>query len=254
VSPPAGAILGPWGWYGKAPGRGDFIRRGLTPGFVAVWDAWMQRLIRTARDALGPRWREGYFTAPIRRFALSPGLCGPRGAVGVMMPSVDRVGRMFPLCLAAETEAPAPAAWRAAAPHFEALETAALAMLDPDAAPELLARALSAPALSTPALPAPALWAHPPSLPPRWTAPCSTPRWRRWGGAAPSGRRSPGRGCCWPRACPAARRRRPPCSMPGPFPTPTPADATKDLRPCPTRPWRFRAARARAPKSGAFAR
>ncbi|SFH80005.1 type VI secretion system-associated protein TagF [Albimonas pacifica] len=150
LTPPAAP--GPWGWYGKAPGRGDFFRRGLTPGFVAAWDAWMQALIRTGRDALGEGWRAAYFSAPVRRFALSPGLCGPRGAVGVMMPSVDRVGRQFPLCLAAETDASAPAAWQAAAPYFEELETAALSMLHLDAAPERLAEALPA---MIPAAPAP---------------------------------------------------------------------------------------------------
>lgn len=150
-----GGALGPWGWYGKAPGRGDFFRQGLTPGFVAAWDAWLQALIGAGRGALGAGWREAYFAAPIRRFALSPGLCGPRGAVGVMMPSVDRVGRMFPLCLAAETDAPAAEAWRAAEPRFEALETAALSMLSLEATPDLLARAL--PHLA-------------PSAPPRWAA------------------------------------------------------------------------------------
>jgi len=145
------AALGPWGWYGKAPGRGDFFRRGLSPAFVAAWDAWMQALLRTGRDALGEGWRDAYFSAPIRRFALSPGLCGPRGAAGVMMPSVDRVGRAFPLVLAAETEAPAPRAWEAAAPLFDDLETAALAMLSHEATPDLLAEALPRLAPAAPA-------------------------------------------------------------------------------------------------------
>ena len=39
--------------------------------------------------------------APIWRFALAPGVAGPLPMLGVMMPSVDRVGRQFPLTLAA---------------------------------------------------------------------------------------------------------------------------------------------------------
>src|SRR5262249_23889417 len=38
---------------------------------------------------------------PIWRFALSPGLCGAGAATGVLMPSVDRVGRYFPLTIVA---------------------------------------------------------------------------------------------------------------------------------------------------------
>lgn len=133
-----------WGWFGKAPGAGDFLRRGLSPEFVAPWDAFLQRLLTEGREALGPGWRDAYFAAPIWRFALAPGLCGPRGAAGVLMPSVDRVGREFPLTLAAETGAPPGPAYRAAAPLFAALEDAALAMLDFDAPPARLAGALAA--------------------------------------------------------------------------------------------------------------
>jgi len=38
--------------------------------------------------------------APVWRFYLSAGLCGPGAACGVFMPSVDRAGRHFPLTLA----------------------------------------------------------------------------------------------------------------------------------------------------------
>ncbi len=38
-----------------------------------------------------------YLTCPIWRFALAPGACGDQGRLGVLMPSVDKVGRYFPL-------------------------------------------------------------------------------------------------------------------------------------------------------------
>ena len=134
---------GGYGLFGKIPGAGDFLRRGLSPGFVQAWDAWMQGLLVAGRTALGERWQEAYFTAPIWRFAIGPGVAGASGAVGVVMPSVDRVGRQFPLCLAAETAEPAWSAYMSAAGTFDQLETVALASLDEGGTPETLEHALS---------------------------------------------------------------------------------------------------------------
>jgi type VI secretion system protein ImpM len=50
---------------------------------------------------MGEAWLEAYLTSPIWRFALSAGLCGDAAAAGVLMPSVDRVGRYFPLTIVA---------------------------------------------------------------------------------------------------------------------------------------------------------
>ena len=41
-----------------------------------------------------------YLTAPVWRFAWSPGIAGAHWWMGVMMPSVDNVGRYFPLIVA----------------------------------------------------------------------------------------------------------------------------------------------------------
>ena len=43
-----------------------------------------------------------YLNTPIWRFVLGPNLCGAEPSLGVMMPSVDRVGRYFPLVIAAQ--------------------------------------------------------------------------------------------------------------------------------------------------------
>lgn len=126
--------MGAFGYFGKIPAQGDFLRRGLSPGFVEPWDHWVQSLMLGAREALGAAWQASYFSAPIWRFALAPKLCGPSAIAGVLMPSVDRVGRQFPLTLAAEIEAPSAwAAYCTAAPAFPALEDIALSMLEDDA-------------------------------------------------------------------------------------------------------------------------
>lgn len=53
-----------------------------------------------SRQALGESWVLTYLSSPIWRFALARGVCGENAWMGLMMPSVDRVGRHFPLTLA----------------------------------------------------------------------------------------------------------------------------------------------------------
>lgn len=96
--------MGP-GYFGKFPSHGDFITRRLPrDGFLDVWDRWLQTGLATSREQLGEAWLPTYLTSPIWRFALSPGICGPLPWAGIMMPSVDSVGRYFPLTLAAAVE------------------------------------------------------------------------------------------------------------------------------------------------------
>nr|WP_321527101.1 type VI secretion system-associated protein TagF [uncultured Cohaesibacter sp.] len=131
-----------FGWYGKVPFVGDFVRSGLSPGFVQAWDHWLQGLMITGQEALQDQWVSCYMSAPIWRFALSSGICGSHAVAGIVMPSVDRVGRPFPLCLAMEAEDPAWVIYKSLAPVFPALEAAALAMLEEEATLDLLRRAL----------------------------------------------------------------------------------------------------------------
>jgi type VI secretion system protein ImpM len=93
------------GLYGKLPSHGDFLRRRTSDAFVEIWDAWLQECIAATRNRLAEQWLDLYLTSPAWRFACAAGACGPAAVIGVMVPSVDRVGRYFPLTLVAELPA-----------------------------------------------------------------------------------------------------------------------------------------------------
>ena len=88
------------GFYGKVASRGDFIERNLPKDFQRSWDAWLSAGLQTSRQQLGEHWLDAYLTSPLWRFALAPGVCGSEAMTGVLMPSIDRVGRYFPLTIA----------------------------------------------------------------------------------------------------------------------------------------------------------
>jgi type VI secretion system protein ImpM len=89
------------GWFGKMPALGDFASRRLPDDWIAGWDGWLQHELVHARDALGEdAWLALYMVAPVRRFWLAAGLLTREAWLGVLMPSVDSVGRQFPFTLA----------------------------------------------------------------------------------------------------------------------------------------------------------
>jgi type VI secretion system protein ImpM len=87
------------GWYGKLPSLGDFASRRLPPEFIEGWDQWLARGLADWQ-AHEPDWLTHYLQGPSWRFLIGPGLIGAATWIGVLMPSVDQVGRYFPLCLA----------------------------------------------------------------------------------------------------------------------------------------------------------
>lgn len=95
------------GFYGKLATRGDFLHRGLPSSFIDPWDSWLAGGISSSQQELGAAWLDAYLVSPLWRFAVAPGLVGPSAVTGVMMPSVDRVGRYFPLTIACLLEADA---------------------------------------------------------------------------------------------------------------------------------------------------
>jgi len=85
---------------------GDFAHRRLPEAFRAVWDQWLQRGMSRLRDRAD--WTERYLEAPIWCFALGRQVAGDQAWIGVLMPSVDGVGRYFPFALAVELDASVP--------------------------------------------------------------------------------------------------------------------------------------------------
>lgn len=120
------------GFYGKLPIIGDFVSRRLPNTFIAPWDSWLQSAIAASREELGDEWLNSYLTSPIWRFLLSAGVCGDKAVAGIVMPSVDRVGRYFPLTVAVVFDhSPAlPFLFTAGNVWFEQLEDAALTGLE----------------------------------------------------------------------------------------------------------------------------
>jgi type VI secretion system protein ImpM len=125
------------GLFGKLPARGDFVRLGLPRSFTDPWDEWLKQGIAASRQALGEGWMAAWMEAPVWRFALAPGLCGPDAVSGLWLPSVDRVGRCFPLTLAALTPC-LDAAW------LDGAEALGRAALEEDLPPEAIATGLAA--------------------------------------------------------------------------------------------------------------
>ncbi len=89
------------GYFGKVATQGDFVTRRLPADFVSGWDDWLQAGMLYSQQQLGERWLAVYLNCPVWRFALAPGVCGAAAMAGVMLPGVDRVGRYFPLTVAA---------------------------------------------------------------------------------------------------------------------------------------------------------
>jgi type VI secretion system protein ImpM len=120
------------GFFGKVTSHGDFVTRRLPAGFVAAWDGWLQAGLQGSRDLLGQEWLATYMSSPIWRFMLAPGVCNSHAWAGVVMPSVDRVGRHFPLTIAVSAPPSLPMmAWLAASGHWYArLEELALSSLE----------------------------------------------------------------------------------------------------------------------------
>ncbi len=87
------------GLFGKLPAHGDFIHRTLPSDFVTVWDEWLQHYIAGSQEQIGEQWLDFYLTSPIWRFMISEGCIDDNSWVGVMLPSVDKIGRYFPISI-----------------------------------------------------------------------------------------------------------------------------------------------------------
>ena len=120
------------GFYGKLPAKGDFLSRNLPRAFVDTWDDWLQTGMHESRQALGDDWLQIYLTSPLWRFILPPGACADNAWAGVLMPSMDKVGRYFPMAVVTPLSTPFSALATATSSQswFESVEACLLDALD----------------------------------------------------------------------------------------------------------------------------
>ncbi len=87
------------GWYGKLPILGDFITKRLADEFVKPWDAWLQAGMLEAKASFPEDWEEHFLTFPFWRFVIARGTLTDQAWAGLLIPSADRVGRLFPFTM-----------------------------------------------------------------------------------------------------------------------------------------------------------
>jgi type VI secretion system protein ImpM len=139
------------GLFGKLPAKRDFVATNAPRQFLDAWEPWLQASVATSKQMLGAAWIEAYNRAPIWRFWLGADFWG-EATIGVFMPSIDGIGRSFPLAVFAGEgeESLAPPELEPNDRWFEAAEAILLRALEPDATLEAIAdkiAAMAAPAL-----------------------------------------------------------------------------------------------------------
>jgi type VI secretion system protein ImpM len=97
------------GLFGKLSAKRDFIALATPRNFLEAWEPWVQASLSASRHQLGDQWQQVFLTTPVWRFWLGAAICGSTVA-GVIMPSLDGVGRYYPLTLHAVGDAGAPIA------------------------------------------------------------------------------------------------------------------------------------------------
>lgn len=133
------------GYTGKLPAYGDFLQGGGSLQSCKGWSAWAESGLAATRDVAG--FHDIFLTSPIWRFAVGAEVFGASPVAGVLCPSMDKVGRLFPFAIMAELPigvAPL-TAYSTLGPWFDSLEASLLAALDPTATLEDLAHSISDP-------------------------------------------------------------------------------------------------------------
>lgn len=101
------------GYFGKIPGRGDFVKACDDPALVARMDGWLTRTMDLMMA--DPHWKAGYdavaplhvaFFGPRRRHAMA----------GHLVASSDQSGRRFPFLMMGAFDVAEPGAFASAAP------------------------------------------------------------------------------------------------------------------------------------------
>lgn len=89
--------------FGKTPRMGDFLRTGSAGPATDSFDDWIQQGMAYAEAKRGAGWPAAYASGAPWAYTFRPPRSASvrQGLVGVLKPSVDSVGRRFPLVIAA---------------------------------------------------------------------------------------------------------------------------------------------------------
>jgi type VI secretion system protein ImpM len=87
-----------FGVFGKLPQKRDFIALNIPRSVLEPFETWLQSAVAASRSELGAAWQELYLVSPIWRFWIGSDIFGVACA-GALIPSVDKVGRFFPLAI-----------------------------------------------------------------------------------------------------------------------------------------------------------
>lgn len=114
------------GMFGKLPSKRDFVSYNMPRPFLNEWEDWLQTAVAASRHRLGAAWQDIFLGFPVWHYWFGRRVFG-QAVTGALMPSVDGMGRYFPLCICAcEAEGirllPPPDeeldVWHAACQHF----------------------------------------------------------------------------------------------------------------------------------------
>ncbi len=94
------AAPGAVGWYGKLPSLGDFASRRLPHALATEWDTWLRAGMDELRTLNAQAWPEAFVAAPVW-FFMAPAQVTGNAVIGALAPSMDRVGRYYPLTIMA---------------------------------------------------------------------------------------------------------------------------------------------------------
>lgn len=86
--------------FGKLPSKRDFVSYNMARPFLDHWEGWLQKTIAASKYMLGSQWQGMFLKMPIWRFWFGSDVYG-QATTGALMPSVDGIGRYFPLSVCA---------------------------------------------------------------------------------------------------------------------------------------------------------
>lgn len=96
--------VGAFGLFGKLPQHADFVHAGNRSQALARFDDWLTDCVEWAHARSGAEWCEAFRSGNARAFVFRVGdrdSLVPSYVVGVLAPSQDQAGRLFPISVAA---------------------------------------------------------------------------------------------------------------------------------------------------------